>query len=199
MESMECTASSAAPVTAKSPFAHLYKQKGLDWKSEFRKGVNRRLRNSRNNLVDRFRKMNVQEKKDFLDSVVREDLLEGWDKRMTPEELDRAIAEYEEFREEFLQQEFDDVLMAEEECLLEEISCHFDSNRVLCPCCKKSLLSFPDKRSFSCWMCSYLIKLPYDLPSPPHLLKTFEDIFSAHSEWVLSECKCKGILKGLHD
>lgn len=107
--------------------------------------------------------MNVQEKKDFLDSVVREDLLEGWDKRMTPEELDRAIAEYEEFREEFLQQglfckifllffvfyrkwfvlkmkfltlEFDDVLMAEEECLLEEISCHFDSNRVLCPCCK---------------------------------------------------------------
>lgn len=46
---------------------------------------------------------------------------------------------------------------------------------------QKSLLSFPDKRSFSCWMCSYLIKLPYDLPSPPHLLKTFEDIFSAHS------------------
>uniref|UniRef100_A0A0N5A972 RPA_interact_N domain-containing protein n=1 Tax=Syphacia muris TaxID=451379 RepID=A0A0N5A972_9BILA len=123
---------------SKSPFAHLYKRKGANWKAEIRKNVNRRLRDSRNNLIDRFRLMNVQEKQVFLNNVIKEELNKQCDKQISAEELDEAIKEYEEFRQELLQQELDDMLKAEHDFILAEISHYFDSDDVYCPLCQCS-------------------------------------------------------------
>lgn len=177
---MDCSPSTATGATAKSPFAHLYKHKGADWKSEFRKSVNRRLRDCRNNLVDRFRKMNVEEKQNVLDRIVREELSERYNMQLTADELNNAIEEYEQLREELLQQEFDDVLCAEEQLVLEEISHYFDSNDVYCPRCQKSTLVFPDAYTFFCQPCNYSIKLPCKVPIPPDLFRAFENVFSRH-------------------
>ncbi|VDM98332.1 unnamed protein product [Thelazia callipaeda] len=118
-----------------SPRQHLYKKKNSDWKTELRQKFLRHLQVGRQRFFDRRRNEHKSlNEKMLIDKIIQDEICSlKSSEHITDSELNDAIQEYEQFRDDFIQQQIEDMIINEQEQLQDLIKAE---DSVLCPGCQ---------------------------------------------------------------
>uniref|UniRef100_A0A914RWJ5 RPA-interacting protein N-terminal domain-containing protein n=1 Tax=Parascaris equorum TaxID=6256 RepID=A0A914RWJ5_PAREQ len=151
---MEVDAPSEHVEASRSVHMSLYKKKGANWREELRKKCAQHLRERREEAVSKARGLNEAVEREEINKIIREEIeAMRRSEQFEDEDLNAAIEDFEQIREELLQQ----------------------GVAVMSP-----LLYF-DACTVTCERCEFYFHLPVEMPCAAELSAYFMQIFNTHT------------------